>query len=336
MYITDGLKIFILFGLAVNLNSQVDLNGRTVTQQELDSFGKRLAQANFAGAKLEHLVFNQQDLSKANFKGAKLSYCMFNGCNLEQADFSEALLQQVAFNGVLDGLSIAGAIFDRAIIDNCTGLVDLLDDNSKPGVSISFKGAKFNDSDAKPNNKSFVGIRLLGAYDFTGATFSGSRMNFSRTEFGPRAIMINTVFRGEPWGLKMEPMDVNPSGIYDNTREGLLFFETIVNGTNFSGAQFNYVNFSFVRALGINLRKAEFNNSKILTSAIAGDLSCTKFNNCIAKVNDFTNAKINGSDLMHWIENDADGSFGTNIFTPGLTYDHPDGLAQFDCKYGYN
>ena len=330
------LKLFGLVGLIFSLSARIDFSGRSVTQQDLDSLGKRLAHANFSGSSLDHLIFNQQDLSMANFKNAKINYCVFNSCNLDQVDFTGAILTQVSFNGILDGLSMVRVVFDGAVIDNCTGLVDLMNDNQKLGTNLSFKNAKFIDTDAKIGNKSFSGIRLLDAYDFTGAIFSGSRMNFSRTEFGPMVIMVNTQFKGEPWSLKMEPMDVTPAGIYDNTKDGMLFFETIINGANFSGAQFDYVNFSFLKAVGGNFSKVQFNNSKILTSAISGDLSCSKFNYSIIKVNDFTNAKLNGSDLIHWIEKDSDGAFGTNIFTPGITYDHPDGLSQFDCLYGYN
>lgn len=330
------LSLLVLVGVVINLAAKVNLSGRKVSQAELDSLGERLALSDFTGADLDHLVFNKQDLSRASFKKAKLNACVFNSCNLDQANFAEALLTQVVFNGILDGLSLVGAIFDGASIENCTGLVDVLDDNQKLGTNLSFKKAKFIDTDAKPSNKSFSGIRMLDAYDFTGAIFSGSRMNFSRVEFGPKVIMVNTQFKGDPWSLKMEPVDVMPAGIYDNAKDGLLFFETVMNGTDFSGAEFNYVNYIFLRAVGVNFRKARFNKSKMMTSAIAGDLSCTEFNDCIIKVNDFTNAKINGSDLIHWIEKDSDGSFGTNIFTPGLTYDHPGGLAQFDCKYGYD
>ena len=336
MKIRSFLKLFGLLGLIFDLSAKINFSGRNVTQQDLDNVGKRLAYINFTGANLDHLEFNQLDLSMANFKNAKLNFCVFNNCNLDKADFTNAILTQVSFNGILNGLSMVNAIFDGAVIDNCTGLVELMNDNQTLGTNLSFKNAKFNDTDAKVGNKSFSGIRLLDAYDFTGVIFSGSRMNFSRTEFGPKVIMINTQFKGEPWSLKMEPMDVMTVGIYDNTRDGMLFFETIINGTNFSGAQFNYVNFSFLKAVGANFSKVQFNNAKILTSTIASNLSCTKFNHSIVKVNDFTNAKLNGSDLLHWIEKDSDGTFGTNIFTPGLTYDHPDGLGQFDCRYGYN
>jgi uncharacterized protein YjbI with pentapeptide repeats len=354
------MKAKLIFSLILSqtlfsLNAYLDFSNQVVSQQAL--VGKSLLGANFTGATLNQIKFSKQSLEGANFNQANLNGVVFDNCNLSRAKFNGAILNQVQFSGPKDGLLLADAVFDSATIKNCSGLVGLLDstqqvlsasyflndqfiDNNNKfttipvsfhPVFVSFKNSKFIDTSDLLNNKSFADVKLLEAYDFTGASFSGDKMSFSRTEFGAKVVMVNTKFEGPKTNFVMEAINVAPVGSYDNNKQGLIFFENIINGTNFTGAQFYNVNFSYLRAVQINLRKAVFNNCKMLTCFITGDLACTNFDGCIVKSNDFTNAKMTGSDLLKWIEKDADGNFSTNIFSPGLTYDAPSNLDRLEC-----
>ncbi len=322
----------VLLSLLFSFVTQANLNfiGKIINQIDSPSINK-LYRADFSGATLNNITFKSKNLIKANFKNAVLNNCTFEACNLDEANFSNASLKLVKFRGVGSGMTSINTIFDGALIHNCTGLVDLLDSNQTFATGASFRRAKFIDDYDLPNTKSFFSIKFMDNYDFAGASFAGGKMDFSRAFFGPNVNFANTQFNGADVDFKMEAVYVMPSGSYDITREGLLFFETQIVGTNFSEAVFNNINFSYLKIKSANFRKAVFNNCRLLLSFISGDWSCTKFIDGVIKVNDFTGSKIAGSDLRNWTEHDADGTYSSNVFSPGHTYDKPASLERFEC-----
>ena len=95
-----------------------------------------------------------------------------------------------------------------------------------------------------------------------------------------------------------------------------------------------------------NLSRAVFINSKIISSLILGDLSCTDFINTIIKGNSFssnnmtnslnvsnyTAAKLTNSKLLDYMEKDPDGQTSSNIFPMGMSYGYPAVRDQFVCQ----
>ena len=195
---------------------------------------------NYHNQTITNQRFVNQKLSNANFSGAKLTAVAFINCDLTGANFSNSILDQVQFSGIGQGLNLSHANFDGAILSNIIGLVDLLHDNQVLAHDASFRGTKFN-------NISFVKIKLLDNFDFTGAIFSGQNSSFENAEFGPDVIFVNTQFNGEPYVFTFRDTDVYPAGAYYSARNGLSFFNVKINGTNFSNAIFRYTNFSAVQ-----------------------------------------------------------------------------------------
>lgn len=348
----------------------IDFSGQKLTNQVFN--WQNLGQVSFARSNLAQLNFNNVNLTEANFSQANLNNVVFNNCNLTKANFNKANLNRVSFinckllganfssanladsifdsanmdqanwvgaslvntqfKGIKTGLTALGAKFDQASFDSVTGLVSLLDDNKTLATGASFKDAKFN-------NISFANIKLRDNYDFTGAKFSGELASFIRTQFWAGANFANTQFQGQPFEMKFNDVEVWPVGSYEAIQKGLVFFETQINGTNFSGAKFDYVVFNYVRANNANFKGATFTNCKMISSTIGGDLSCTKVIGGIIKVNDFTASKLNGSDIAKWVEQDADGLVGgvnglmgsSNVYPPGFAYDVPKAIYRFEC-----
>jgi uncharacterized protein YjbI with pentapeptide repeats len=331
--------IFVSFSMSnldqINFNN-VNLTESDFSEASLNNFvfnNCNLTKVNFNKAKLNRVSFINCKLPGAIFGGASLENSSIDSSNMDQTNWLDASLSNTQFKGVSSGLTAVGAKFNQASFNNVTGLVNLLDDNKTLASGISFKDAKFY-------NISFANIKLRDNYDFTGAKFSGELASFIRTQFWESAIFANTQFEGLPFEMKFNDAEVWPVGSYEAIQKGLVFFETQINGTNFSGAKFNYTVFNYVRANNANFKGATFTNCKMISSTIGGDLSCTKIVGGIIKVNDFTASKLNGSDISKWVEQDADGLIGganglmgsSNVYPPGFTYDVPKAIYRFECQ----
>ena len=102
-----GLEMFCLEG--------ADLSGITLKGGPRFS-GGLIVRCNFNGSDLGLVQFNEVNLSGSTFVGAKLVNAGFLDCDLSDVDFSDADLEGGFFAQEKGGLTLSGAVFDGALV----------------------------------------------------------------------------------------------------------------------------------------------------------------------------------------------------------------------------
>ncbi len=225
-----------------------DFSGFDNRDKKVISFaGLDLRKANFRNTELLNVIFSGADLRGADFSGAKLDGCNFDGAQLVGAKFEnlKSAHESTFKNAILKHANFRGAgymdysKFDGAVLDNADFSASYID-------GASFKNASLR-------NAKFLKTHIERA-NFQGADLSSA--DFSEVEFRNHN-MCDAKF------IKAKLHNANFSKTLFSTPPRELNKANQFCGTNFTGAKFDTVDFSYSSMDNAVFSDAEYDSATI-------------------------------------------------------------------------